>query len=321
MDPTTHGMVVEAVVQDCAVELYVNDIPVGLCGIGASRRTAIPIHEFLIDGTNELAMLVNPGDSPQTATDYSRWDRPAFGAQPPPDPAMDAYLAAQAEEEGREPVPPESLNHDVRGLPAVPGANAAARIAIYEVGATAFDGTGVTLLELEWAADDDFEALQAAKQPFPLWVHGEADLGSMFGPQHWQQAERLRLDDRTHEEVVAFVLQVQQWVENGEAQPILDISRRRFEEVSAAYGISEEERVDLFRQLLEQESGEDYWIFETPEDDDFDLRLCGNNRLIECIAKDWRSPIRGVPDPEKGRFLFPMIIGKLPDHDGFLIMR
>ena len=75
MDVRTHGIVVEADVLDCAVELYVNDIPVELCGIGASRRTAIPIHEFLVDGQNELALLINPGDSPQTATDYSRWDR------------------------------------------------------------------------------------------------------------------------------------------------------------------------------------------------------------------------------------------------------
>ena len=43
--------------------------------------------------------------------------------------------------------------------------------------------------------------------------------------------------------------------------------------------------------------------------------------MIECISKDWTSPVRGIPDPEKGRFVFPMMIGKLEDHDGFLIMR
>ncbi len=80
-------------------------------------------------------------------------------------------------------------------------------------------------------------------------------------------------------------------------------------------------RKELFQRLLDQESGEEYWVFETPEDEDFDLRLCANNRLIECISKDWQSPVRGIPDPEKGRFVFPMIIGKLEDHDGFLIMR
>ena len=53
MDLNTHAMVVESDVLDCCVELYVNDIPVGLCGIGASRRTAIPIHEFLVDGPND----------------------------------------------------------------------------------------------------------------------------------------------------------------------------------------------------------------------------------------------------------------------------
>ena len=54
------------------------------------------------------------------------------------------------------------------------------------------------------------------------------------------------------------------------------------------------------------------------KDEDFSFRLCANNRLIECIGLDWKPIIRGIPSP-KGRFLYPMLIGKL--NDEWLIMR
>jgi len=41
--------------------------------------------------------------------------------------------------------------------------------------------------------------------------------------------------------------------------------------------------------------------------------------MIECLGKDWQPIIRGVPDPEEGRFMYPMMIGKLKGD--WLIMR
>jgi len=140
----------------------------------------------------------------------------------------------------------------------------------------------------------------------------------MFGAFQWLQAKPLTLDEETVDEVNQFIFFIRDLIEEGDADSILDISDGKYREIAAAYNLSAEERADLFRQLLTQESAKPYWIFETPEDEEISLRLCANGKLIECIGHDWKPVIRGVPSPE-GRFMFPMIIGKL-DED-WIIMR
>ena len=69
---------------------------------------------------------------------------------------------------------------------------------------------------------------------------------------------------------------------------------------------------DPFRRLLREESAKDYWIFETPEEDeDFSFRLVAEGKCVECLGPDWQPIIRGVPDPEEGRFMYPMFLGKI----------
>ena len=140
----------------------------------------------------------------------------------------------------------------------------------------------------------------------------------MFGPFQWLGAQPLKLDEETVEEVIQFIFFIRDLVEEGDADSILDISTEKYREIAAAYDISAEERAELFRRVLAQESEKPFWIFETPEDEEISLRLCANNRLIECIGQDWKPVIRGIPSPD-GRFLFPMLIGKIEDE--WLIMR
>ena len=42
MDFKTHGIVLEAEATDCVIEIYLNGIPVGLCGIGGNRSLNRP---------------------------------------------------------------------------------------------------------------------------------------------------------------------------------------------------------------------------------------------------------------------------------------
>ncbi len=323
MDPTTHGIVIEAEVRDCVIEVYINDIAIGLCGVGASTQLTAPVHEFLLDGANELALLVNPGDSPQTATDYSRWHSPAFGAQPPMDPLLDDFIANRDAEDSRDtqaqteqPAPPNR-----RGLEARRSAWARVQLSRYPAGAMSGSGAGQSLVDVNWRAADTFDFLRQEKQPFPRWVRKFADLGPMFGRFHWEDAVTLRLDEPTIESALEFVAHVRDLVELGIAAPILDVSKQKFDEVARVYGISADERAAMFERLLNEESEKPHWIFETPDEDDVDLRLCADGRMIECIGKDWKSSIRGVPNPDENQFMFPMKIGRLEPDGDWLIMR
>jgi len=339
MNPQTHGIVVEAEVHNCAVELYINDIPAGLCGIGISQKATIPINEYLIDGTNTLSVLINPGDTPDTVLLPSHESKAAYGAQPPDSPLMDIYLEKETEEKkdesgessdanvsgspapqpGRRKWTMADVNYDVEGLAALPNSRLSAKVCQYPVGVPVGESKGEVLMSLSWNTEDVFEELRKEEKPFPRWTKIERDLGPMFGPMHWQKASSLKLDEKTIEQVKELMLQIQEWIEEGEADPIIAMSVERFKEVAAAYALPAEERKNMFHRLLREESVKDYWIFETPEDEDFSFRLVAGGKMIECLGKDWQPIIRGVPDPEEGRFMYPMMIGKLKGD--WLIMR
>lgn len=292
MNVKTHGIIVEAKTSRTVIEVFLNGIPAGLCGLGASRGFSRPIHEFLIDGENELAMLVNPGDSPATAHLPSLQAQPASGAQPPPDPREEEFV--------------KSTQGDGPGfLP-----QASVDLSLYPVGAMAGDGSGTPLITVSWNLLENHGEPAVEDVPFPRWVRARRNLGPMFGEMRWQSAPPLELDEDTVLDVQSFVLAIHELIEEGDAGSILEISADKYREVSRAYGLPEGERAAAFRRILEEESKKDYWIFETPREEDFSLRLCAGGRLIECVASDWLPLIRGVRDPEKGRFMYPMLIGQ-----------
>lgn len=383
MDLKTHGIVLEAETTDCVIEIYLNDIPVGLCGIGGSKSLSRPIHEYLLDGENEIGVIVNPGDTPAKAMQFSRLSMPAYNAQPPPDPAMDAFIEARRKEEreARQAEAKAKQNGDLQSNENDASETAASenltaekqpeleddenkspeespdnseneppnddsdeefkdeestlsfrvKLTMYENGVIAGAADGEVLLELDWNSRESAEILRAKNytfplaeetavgaQVFPIWLTKKGDIGEMFGGFQWLNAKPLTLDEDTVDEVTQFIFFIRDLIEEGDADSILEISGGKYREVAAAYDLSAEERANLFRQVLAQESRKPYWIFETPEDEEISLRLCARGKLIECIGRDWKPVIRGVPSPE-GRFMFPMLIGKL-DED-WLIMR
>ena len=383
MDVKNYGIVLEAETTDCTIEIYLNDIPVGLCGIGGSRSLSRPIHEYLLDGENEIGVIVNPGDTPAKAMQFSRLSMPAHDAQPPRDAAMDAFIEARRKEEREARQAKAKQNGDLQSKETNASENEtktdenltvenqpeleddenelqeeisgndeneppnedsdedfedeestlsfSVKLTMYEAGVIAGTDDGEVLLELDWNARESAEILRAKNyefplaeetavgaQIFPVWLTKKGDIGEMFGAFQWFEAKPLTLDEDTIDEATQFIFFIRDLIEEGDADSILEISGEKYREIAAAYNLSAEERAGLFRQLLAQESAKPYWIFETPEDEEISLRLCANNRLIECIGHDWKPVIRGVPSPE-GRFMFPMLIGKL-DED-WIIMR
>lgn len=56
----------EAEAVGCSAEVYVNDIPQARLLPGVARRSDRPVSESMIDGTNDLAVIINPGPTPST---------------------------------------------------------------------------------------------------------------------------------------------------------------------------------------------------------------------------------------------------------------
>lgn len=62
---------VEVNKQNCDVELYVNGIPMRRSSINQAVAS-IPAHQYLVDGVNEIELVVNPGPTPTQARTAQR---------------------------------------------------------------------------------------------------------------------------------------------------------------------------------------------------------------------------------------------------------
>lgn len=329
MDINRFGILVEAECVDCTAEVVVNGIPLGLAGLGPEARFECPVHEYLVEGVNEIGLVIQPGNSPAEWRSPTAKSKPAWHAQPKETPLSRSFAGGAAPPtpptNGSAPVePPDDkdpdwgLEHvvlwDVEGLAALPSMRAQARLARYPVGAVAGKGQGETILEVSWNAHREFRTLRQEEQPFPKWVPGSGDLGPMFGPLHWQKFSPLTLDPETIASLKKFALQIRDEIETGQPEGILAISREKYTEVARAYGLDKNERAGVFRNVLKDHSSDEDGLFQTPETDEWSFRLCADGRLVECIAKDWTPLIEGIRVPGKGRFLYPMLVGGSGDH-------
>ncbi len=317
MNPREFGLVVEARTRACVVEVLLNDIPVGLCGQGVRRKLEMPVNEFVMDGVNELGIIVNPGDTPATARLAGSAEMSAFGAQPAPTPAMEGFLAQDEQAGGQETTlpedtwdPPSDSLPEQRGVPLQPQARVTAMLSRYPVGATVGEGAGVPLIRLDWSARGVASSMRRQDQPFPLEIRKRQDIGPMFGRPAWRDADLLQLDDGMLSEIHELVLKTALSLEGGDGASVVAMSARKYEEVARAYGISADDRARLFERMIAEASSGDRWLFMTPEPDELSLRVCAEGRMVECVGTDWLPLVRTVRSGD-GSFRLPMFVGKL----------
>jgi hypothetical protein len=53
-------LIMRLYVQGCSAEALINDIPVGRVAAGGGGLS-LPVHEYLLDGANEVSLVINPG--------------------------------------------------------------------------------------------------------------------------------------------------------------------------------------------------------------------------------------------------------------------
>lgn len=72
-----HFITIEMLARGCEAELHLNDVPFGRCD-GRGQTLGAPVHLHLVEGRNEIALLIRPGALPGTflAGDDERraWD-------------------------------------------------------------------------------------------------------------------------------------------------------------------------------------------------------------------------------------------------------
>lgn len=261
-----HFYVAEVDTWGCEVEFYLNDVPMLRRGPLHGEQCAGPVHHGLIDGENEMGVIVQPGPQPSSAL--------------------------------RGEVLPRSWQADQRQW-------ATATLHRYPHGAVVGSPDGEQLASLRFELDDG-----DTERPFPRVAATRFDLGAMFGPWSWQRAQPLTLDSRVTQEVVAFLQPLHEAMSHGNFAPWIDALAHLHSEWERAYELPRLTKALEVMKAIEMDRAERKWNMQPFDATRLDLRLCGERRLVECVARDGKPLFRTTA--EQGRVShFPAILGRL----------
>ncbi len=192
-------------------------------------------------------------------------------------------------------------------------ARAWAALSTYPKGAIIDGPDREEIVALEWKPENN------RPHCFPLVCSASIDLGEIYKAWQWQSAPRLTLDDETLREVSDFVIGMHGSLAILDFERYVELSKHRNEEGDFAYqkmpGTVAQQLLSM-RGYIEDDPG---WGMATLKPDEFSFRLCGNDRMIECVAKSGEPVLEELADNEGSISRYPMLLSKI---DGeWLIVR
>jgi len=66
-------------VESCNAEVFLNGIPVGFINHKKQTFLSLQVHKYLLNGENELELIINPGKTPSTARSKTDLPKPSNG--------------------------------------------------------------------------------------------------------------------------------------------------------------------------------------------------------------------------------------------------
>jgi hypothetical protein len=282
--------VFECCARGADVEFFLNGIPVIVRGPSSQPTFGGPVNHLLVEGRNEIAMVVRPGELP-------RWTESGpYGPKPlvVPEPEEDVW----------------------------------ASLSRYPFGATVGGPDGLEFFRAEWPARDarvvhaDPDLVHAARgrklgwddrQPacYPVTIAKTGKTGKAFGRWTWQDAPELQLDEKLTAEVLVLLNELRDSLAGGDTSPYIARQRTRLDEVTRAYDLPPGQKESLIRLGNRRDVARPDFGFEPIDPEQLDLRLVAGGRLVECLALDREPVLREKRAKDGSRGLYPLLLGRV----------
>ncbi|TWT46211.1 hypothetical protein RAS1_26600 [Phycisphaerae bacterium RAS1] len=265
--------VLEAQTSGIDAEFYINDIPIVLRGPDHGQNYAAPVNQYLLDGPNELAMVVKPGPTPSQSQTGRNGQKETFS--------------------------PTSEK-------------AWAKISSYPQKATIGGPDGTELMKVEWPirderkSRDDYQPME-----YPLKIVQFRDMGQMFGSCVFQQAPKIKIDDTVKNEIYEMLEALRGSLAGGDAELYIQLQKIRLEEVARAFQTSSDERRQMVREVTRMDSQQSWWGFPSLDKEQFDLRLAARGTMVQCIDKRWDAILRENANDKNERAYYSLFVSKL----------
>lgn len=181
---------------------------------------------------------------------------------------------------------------------------ASLRLMLPRVGAVAHPAQARTLASLDWAP--------AAGELYrsPLRLHEGLDLPIAFPRWRWLDAPVLTLSDALKEDLADYVLKIALGLANGDAEPLIQASRLRLEELAQAYQRSLPGDVSRLRAHIQQLHAAQPLKPILPTPAKLLMRAVAGGRLIECLAPDGLPLLRSAC-AGGGQMLWPLRVAAI----------
>ena len=186
-------------------------------------------------------------------------------------------------------------------------ASVKAELSIYPFGAVMGGPSKKVLMSVDWKLDKD------QKMVFQKVISARADLGKLFGEWEWQKAPRIELNEDTIKEIHKFIENLHMSLAAGDPDLFLEFGEMRLKDIEKAFDLVPGEKEELIRKVTLDDAEQDWWGMEDINPDDYDLRLCAQDKMVEVINKDWKPILQESPDLEGGVGTYSMTISKLDD--------
>jgi hypothetical protein len=184
-------------------------------------------------------------------------------------------------------------------------ASVKAELSVYPFGAVMGGPAKKVLMSVDFQLEPDQWMV------FQKVISARTDLGKLFGEWEWQKAPRIELTPDTLKEIQKFIKDLHMSLAAGDPELFLELGEPRLKDIEKAFDLIPGEKADLIRTVTLDDAEQDWWGVEDLNPDDYDLRLCAHDRMVEIINKKWKPILQEHPDPEGGVGTYSMTISKL----------
>jgi hypothetical protein len=265
--------VIECRANGVDVEFHLNGIPIVIRGPKYGQAQGCPVNHNIIDGVNEISMVVRPGPVPSqadTGPGGKKWKGKATSLE-----------------------------------------SAHIRLSKYPHGSVVGGPEGVELVRIDWPVKDEKVNRDDFQEgEFPFRMSAKIELGQVNGPWQWQSAPRLSLE-KERAAVTELLTRLHTSLNARDPEPFLEASALRLVELGKAYGKSPRNYAEAVRKITREDTADEKWGLEPLKPEEFDLRTVADGRMIECIAKDWRPILREKPAKDGSLSHYHMTVARI----------
>jgi hypothetical protein len=144
----------------------------------------------------------------------------------------------------------------------------------------------------------DFRPAPGSKISTPALLRGEADGPEWLPRWSWFDAKQISMSAAVVDNVARFLQQLGAALAQGNPEPYIEAARTRFEDNAAAYRGDANANRTTFRDQLKRRSADKQFLIEPVRRETLDLRLCGNNNVIDCVDAQWEPVLRAAKRPD-----------------------